>query len=420
MPADGSLNGLEGVQKRKLHTSDGDIDFSQPLVWDKPADALEEFHWLIKNPPLHSVVIHIGPAVAESLMKLSNTKNRPKQKTHESNIGITIKEDSYELTGDTVKFSKKSVLLDGQHRLGGCIKSKEPILTHVVFGLDDDIFDVIDQGKKRTPGDVLSLCGVPEPTMVAGAVSWVLSLQAGPIGRLQGGSGGRVTPRIVRELATGKMKTIANYVKEARLINVAYKHPPTMIAAMLYMIGQRDPAIARDFAHEWVHGAKIGRNKNFDVLNQRLQAVAHANGGTINRVVRAALVIQTFNYWNAHMVAGYREMQWKKGWTFPAFEFDKTSFKEGKAIQERENTSLSAVKYRVHYVLTKTQDKKGEAALSLSDIAKTANVSRNSVPYILDELKKSKHISLVKPMANNKPAVYRVNVPAAEITQVET
>lgn len=421
MPADGSTvieKGLEAADTpRRPRLNLSKPDFSKPLVWNTPEDSLEEFHWLVKNPPLHSVVIHIGPKMAESLLKLSNTRNRPKQKTHESNLGKAIDADAYELTGDTVKVSKKAILLDGQHRLGACVKSKAPLLTHVVFGLDDDIFDVIDQGKKRTPGDVLALCGVPEPTMVAGAVAWVLKLQAGSAGQLGGGSGGSITPRVVRGLATGKMKSIANYVKEARLINVAYKHPPTMIAAMLYLIGQNDPAVARDFAHEWVNGAKVGRNKNFDVLNQRLQAIAHQNGGAIARPVRAALVIQTFNYWHAGMVASPRALTWKKGWTFPSFEFDKGKFVEGKKVQDRENTSLDAVKYRVHLVLTKMQDKHGEAHMTQKEISELANVSPGSVSYVLSELCKGRQISQVRGGKKGAPASYRINIPAAEIVE---
>ena len=423
MPADGSVTTLNGKvdTPRKPKFDPAKPDFSKPLVWDKPADALEVFHWLVKNPPLHSVVVHIGPAMAEHLLKSINTRNRPRQKLHAAVLGRTINEDAFEMTGDTVKISKKGILLDGQHRLEASVKAKQPILTHVVFGLDDDVFDVLDQGKKRTPSDILSLCGVQDPTIVAGAVRWVLLLDGGF--HLAGGgnlSAALLSPRTVRGAALGKLKAVADYTKDARLINVAYKHPPTMIAAMLFIIGRRDAGLARDFAHEWVHGAKIGRNKNFDILSQRLQAIAHANGGTINRAVRAALVIQTFNYWNAHTIASPRALTWKKGWTFPTFEFDKDKFKEGKSVQDRENTSLPAVKYRVHYVLTKMQDKHGQTHMSMDEIAKTANVSKNSVNYIIAELCKGRQITKIRDGKKGSPATYQVNVPAAEIQQAAT
>jgi hypothetical protein len=425
MPHDGATPApvLNGTAKKVYTPGKPIFDFTKPLAWSADGNWATEFNELIRNPPLHSVVIDIAPKVAEQLMKLSNTKNRPKQTKHSQRICVEASSGSYEVTGDTIKFSKKGVLLDGQHRLDGCIKGKTAITSHVVFGLDDDVFDVLDQGKKRTPGDILALCGIPEATMVAGAISWVLRFEAG-LDVKSDGSGsltqrGEITPRKIRTLALGKMKDIASYVKDARLVNTAYKHPPTMIAGLLYLIGKRDPNLARDFAHEWVHGAKIGRNKNFDILNQRIMSIANANNGVVHRGMRAALLIQTFNHWNSHIVATPRALTWRKGWTFPTLEFNADSFREGKTVQDRENTSLPAVKYRVHYVLTQMQDKNCESTVSIDEIARIANVSKNSVNYILAELCKGRQISKVRDGKKGAPATYRVNIGAVEIKKVE-
>jgi hypothetical protein len=429
MPHDGTLpaplmNGK--VQKARPPTSPAldlsRFDFTKPLVWDATGDWATEFNALVKHPPLHSVVIEIAPEVADQLLKLSNTRNRPKLDNHVAKIGSDLSSDNYELTGDTIKFSKKGTLLDGQHRLAGAVKDKTAIISHFVFGLDDEIFDVIDQGKKRTPADVLALCGISEATMVAGAIAWVLKFEAGV--SMEGGAmAGRraITPRKIRELALGKMKDVTNYSKDARLVNTAYKHPPTMVCGMLYLIGRHDPALARDFAHEWVHGAKIGRNKNFDILNQRLNSIAHVNNGIVNRDVRAALLIVAFNHWHAHIIASPRALTWRRGWTFPTFEFNPERFKEAKQVQARENTSLPAVKYRVHYVLTGMKnDKNGEVSLPLEKISELANVSKSSVGYILGELVKGKQISKLRDGKNGSPATYRVDVAAADVSEVET
>lgn len=416
---DGTNGIIEGVQevadtprRGKLHTPK--FDFNKPLIWDDPGEAAEQYDFLTKHSPLHSVVIRISPKVAAMLLERSNVRNRPKTKNHAGRLSAEMLAASFELTGDTLKVSKEGILLDGQHRLEGSVLAKKPLTTHCVFGLEDAVFDVLDQGKKRSPGDVLALCGIADHTMVAGAIVWALKFQKG--GSFDNGQvANSTTARQIRALATGKMKAIGEHVRDARLINTAYKHPPTMVAGLLYIIGQRDMGLARDFAHEWVHGAKIGRNKNFDVLNQRLVTIAHQNGGNVNRNVRAALIIQAFNYWNAHLVASPRALTWKKGWTFPTLEFDKDRFVKAKELQDRENTSLSAVKHRVLKALSKNVDAGQRVQMSLNEIATAANVSRNSVPYILSELKTSKQVALVKATSDNKPAIYRVLVPAAEI-----
>ena len=430
MPHDGATPAvINGKMRKGIHAtypkSDlSGFDFTKPLIWSADSDWATEFNTLVRTPPLHSVVVEIDPKVAEELLKLSNTKNRPKQWKHAARLGVAVSEDDYELTGDTIKFSKSGVLLDGQHRLDGGVKGKAPLLTHVVFGLNDDVFDILDQGKKRTAGDILGLCKIPEPVMVAGAIAWVLKIQSGVSmegGNSIGKAGSTLTPRKIRALALGSMKDVANYVRDARLINVAYKHPPTMVCGLLYLIGQNDAGVARDFAHEWATGAKTGRNKNFDVLQQRINQIAHGNNGVVSRSVRAALLIQTFNHWHAHIIASPRALTWRKGWTFPTLEFNPGRFKEGKATETREDTSLPAVKYRVHYVLTQMQDKKGFVSISLDEIAKLANVSRGSVNYILSELARGKQISPVRSANSGKkgsPGTYQVVVPAAEVKEV--
>jgi hypothetical protein len=194
-----------------------------------------------------------------------------------------------------------------------------------------------------------------------------------------------------------------------------------MVCGLLYLIGKHDAAVARDFAHEWATGAKTGRNRNFEILQQRINQIAHGNNGVVSRSMRAALLIQTFNHWHAHVIAAPRALTWRRGWTFPTLEFNPDRFKEGKATETREDTSLPAVKYRVHLVLTKMQDKRGFVSISIDEIAKLANVSRGSVQYILGELARGKQISPVRGAGIGKrgaPATYQVIVPAADIKQV--
>lgn len=398
-----------------------DFDFSRPLCWGLENWAIE-FHALRKRSPLHSVVIEIAPEVADKLLKLSNTRNRPMQRNHAAAMEALLAADEYAVTGDTVKFSKSGVLIDGQHRLEGAVKGKRVLVTHVIFGLPDDIFDVIDQGKKRTPADILAMLDIPAPAMVAAAITWVKRLESGDSGGEYSGHYSRrhLTPRKIRELALGEMKDVAKYVREAEHIRVAYKHPPSMVCGLLYLIGRYDAGVARDFAHEWATGAKTGRNRNFDVLAQRISQVAHGNNGVVSRPLRAAMLIQTFNHWHAHRIAAPRSLTWRKGMTFPTLEFDPGRFRDGKDAEAREDTSLAAVKNRVLTVLTKRQDKKGFVSLPSDEIAKLANISRRSVPYILGELARGKQISPVRgartstgPDRRPMPATYQVIAPPA-------
>ena len=53
------------------------------------------------------------------------------------------------LTGDCLKFDADGVLRDGQNRLRSSVTSGVPFLTHVVFAIPPEAFDVLDSGTVR-------------------------------------------------------------------------------------------------------------------------------------------------------------------------------------------------------------------------------------------------------------------------------
>lgn len=401
MPQDGSVRNGSGKGLG--------IDPSRVLVWDT-AGCLNQFHDIVENPPLHSLVVHIEPAAAEQLLLVTNNRNRPLSAAWAKRLAAQA-QDGYELTGDTIKFSKTGAMLDGQHRLDLCVRSKKPIVSHVVFGLDDSIFDILDQAKKRTPGDIVALHGVDDFTLVAASISWVVKIGNG----MKGSHGGQLTPRQVGKLAVGEHKGIADYLKPARLINVAYKHPPSMIAAILYLIGRRDPGLARNFAHEWVHGAKIDRNENFDVLSGRLLSIAHQGGGHVNMTVRAALIVLTFNFWNAGIVAATRNLSWKKSLKFPSLEFDKDAFKKRWDREAQEDTSLNATQMRVFKALSEAAGNDKKVQMSLAELAERSHTPKGSIHYIARSLVTRGAIAVTKQGNPKSPPVYRIKMDAEEL-----
>lgn len=398
-----SGNGTALLSKSETTTSSKSLssrkrDFSKVLVWDTP-DCLGEFHELVENPPLHSVVIQLAPSVSEQLLLVANTSNRPLTGAHAFKIGHDISEDDFEMTGDTIKFSTKGLLLDGQHRLQASVKTARPLTSHVVFGLDAKIFDVIDQGRKRTAGDILAKEGIPDHNTVAAAISWVLRIRACQDGYKLDcgiskfrGSDGYVTPRSIRKLAKRDMKSMPDFVRNGKLIHSAFKHSPSLCTAVLYLIGQHSMALSEDFAHEWVHGARRGRNENFDVLSGRFIQIARQSGGHINRLVRAALIIQAFNHWNAGVVASSRSLTWRKEWKFPAIEFNADAFLHGKREAERRDSSLSATQLRVIGAMAEGADD-GLCTMSHADISEASSTPRGTIPYIISTLVEDELIS---------------------------
>jgi len=378
-----------------------EIDFSKKLIWDEP-ECLSQWYALVEKPPLHSVVIHIEPQVATQLLRLSNNRNRRLQDTHANRLSKVIKAENYELTGDTIKFSKSGRLLDGQHRLKACEKQGSPIISHVVFGLDEEIFDVLDQGKRRTPADVLGLTGVEYAPLVAAAVSWVLWYKSGAKKVDE-----NYNARNIKEAALGEMKGIKDWTRLGMQLHAAYKQPPSLMTGLLYLIGKHNKQLAEEFAQAWLHGNRLGRNRNFDELSRRLQQIRNQSGGHLNSQVRAALVITMFNHWNAGIVASPRSLTWRKELMFPMLEFDGSKFARGRNAAEREDTSLMAVQLRLMNTIIENavgmQTKIGNV-----ELAEKANVPIRQIPDLIATLVKEKKLAIVKPQSGPVPATYEI------------
>lgn len=114
----------------------------------------------------------ITPAKAVELLQ-SNVKNRKPKSTVVLKYARDMssgkwKDDTFEL----IKISKSGIILDGQHRLMAVIKANIPIYFHVVEGLEDSIFDVLDTGSIRNASDVFKINQVKYNTSIPSIISF--------------------------------------------------------------------------------------------------------------------------------------------------------------------------------------------------------------------------------------------------------
>ena len=100
--------------------------------------------------------VHITPKMAAEWLE-SNTINRPLRRTVVDGLVLAYQRGEHRLTHQGIAFADTGELLDGQHRLSAIAKMPDdfsiPML--VTTGMPKDSFDAIDQGLKRSHGDVL-------------------------------------------------------------------------------------------------------------------------------------------------------------------------------------------------------------------------------------------------------------------------
>lgn len=377
------------------------FDFSKVIVWNEWKTAEEQFFQLVESPPLHSIVVEVHPKVAQRILAMTNTRNRPLRESRARDLGENVvATGNFELTGDTVKFDTDGALLDGQHRLTACAQSPSGLITHMVFGLPPKIFDVLDQGSKRTAADALALEGFGNSFILAGALNFVKKYETGSKITEGGGSGKAlgISPREAISLLNGDYADIAKWTKYAERIQKTFKYPPSLICGILYLASrQASEKRVREFAEAWLAGDRGGVNKNFDELARRLHAIRSSNNGHVSRGMLAALMVITWNYWNAGLPLTARALSWSRSSKFPTFEGDpKTAARKARAF-EAQDSSLNASCLRLVQSLRRYSDSHGVCAKAADKLAESADVPKTQVRYLLGQLIRDGFITLVHP-----------------------
>lgn len=118
-------------------------------------------------------VVNVTPAIARRWLD-SNINNRRKSQPQVVRYAADMKSGDWVFTGDPIRFHKSGTLIDGQHRLSAIASIDDdefsvPMI--VIEGLGDDAQYAMDQGKKRTTGDQLSLTGMVGNTNTFAAIS---------------------------------------------------------------------------------------------------------------------------------------------------------------------------------------------------------------------------------------------------------
>jgi hypothetical protein len=151
------------------------IDPNAPL-----AKQQEVFRLLLKDPPENSRIITVTPDFASWLLETYNVagSNRKRKPARIIRYAEAMGYDGWLLTGEPLIFGKDR-LLDGQNRLMACVRSGKSFRTHVAFGIEDNVFTVIDSGKSRTPGDTFFTAGVTSPEIVSPAIRWLMLYENG-------------------------------------------------------------------------------------------------------------------------------------------------------------------------------------------------------------------------------------------------
>lgn len=263
------------------------------------------------------IVANLTPELASYLLTL-NTRNRLLRTVISHNYETDMKNDKWEYAADPVRVSNTGVLLDGQHRLVATSQQPSGWSTPclIITGLPDRVQKVIDQGRRRSTGQQLSLDGFKNSAALASAIRTYLLWQKGLL-FVDNHRRSEITTATVTEFANNNSDAEEIVSKYGGLNRSALMAPSPVLAFAIAAEGI-DPELTASVLEPLADGKNLSEGSPVLALRNRNIANKMHNRKDTN-TMQLAFLIRTWNY----VLEGrsLAKMQLPRGGTFTRESF---------------------------------------------------------------------------------------------------
>lgn len=259
----------------------------------------------------------ITPDYAGTLLS-KNTKNRTVIKCHLRKLEEVLRRGEWVFNGEPIIVASSGRVLDGQHRLMACVNTGISIDAIVVFGIDESVFDTIDQGATRTIGNVLDVDGEENYNTIAATLKnfWGFC----KTGQIYDGGGwvGGFTAHTARVLLSSH-PGIRDSVKLC--LRCEHYKSKSLLAALHYIFTFSNQQAAAELI-EVLEAGGGDKDRPFHVLRE------HVIYSRMNRVPMGnrSLAAKTIRAFNAEVTGEWvKRLQFKHDGQFPlivGFDYD--------------------------------------------------------------------------------------------------
>lgn len=244
--------------------------------------------WLARGRrEMFSVIGTITPYIAGKLLEV-NVDNRRLNQRLVDTIAADIRDNLWQVNGETIIISADGQVNDGQHRLWACLQAGLPFVTNITFGASRESRLTVDQGRARTVGDFLSMEGTPSGTNLAGAARLLLMFEQGVYHAM--GNDSRFSKQAVLRAFYDNKDEIERALHAVDRMRQGRRTAPVIIA---YLLCARSHAMAADlfFARVGGDGSNLKPGDPALFLRDHLRDSARLKG-----MEKLELILR---YWNA-------------------------------------------------------------------------------------------------------------------------
>lgn len=242
----------------------------------------------------------ITPAQAEKILADQNVRNRDLRETRVTQLAGIIDRGEWRLTGDAICFDLDGVLLNGQHRLAGCVAADKPIEVVVLRNLPRANQDVMDNTLTRRLGDALKLRGEVDVHRLGAGINWYARLCYIEATGSVFYANNAMRPSIPQLLTFyGDNPGLRDASAESVQVGKALTLRPGALIALWYRFGLIDPAHRDLFFESLRTGADLPLSSPILKLrryceNERLDRTRRRGSPDWQWV---AITIKAWNYW---------------------------------------------------------------------------------------------------------------------------
>jgi hypothetical protein len=254
-------------------------------------------------------ILDVSPDLAETWLS-KNPNNRNLRKAVVDSYARDMAAGRWALNGETLKFSDKGQLYDGQHRLSAVVVSGTTVPMVVVRGLSADVMPTVDAGAKRSYSDALKLQGEDNTSTLAAVTRRAAMWQRGA--RTNTGAM-RPTPLEMNAFieANPQIRTSAELASKLATRSLL---PASVIGLCHWLFSDLDADAADWFLSRSADGDGIAADDPIAALRNRIVKM-RVGGGRVNETDALALVIMA---WNAHRAGETRsKLQMPRGGLTP-------------------------------------------------------------------------------------------------------
>jgi hypothetical protein len=233
----------------------------------------------------------ITPAIAAQMLDQNHLNTRPRNKRRVFNMAQVMKKGGWRLTHQGIALDDDGNVLDGQHRLNAVVESGVTVEMNVTTGVDPSVFAVLDVGRPRTVGDVLSIAGYANSSLLGSVIRMVHTYQNVST-RPWNSFRSSITPDDIQTVAQDYGDTINVLLPQAARIRQRINGSTSAYAAALFII--QEWALRHDKGTEfeaWADGLESG--VGLEEGDARLALASWVNGAakTLHGSIRAEVIL---------------------------------------------------------------------------------------------------------------------------------